>query len=341
MAHKKSLEALDRNPRDLRKNDQLLGGSLLLLVGGFRQTLPVIPNSIPADELNTCLKTSLLWKFGKRFTLKSNIRVRFFRNETAQHFAHILKHIGESTFSTDSNDEISFTDDFCTQVKTVQELINKIYPGITENYKNHDWLCERAILAAKNNAMHELNSRIQEVIPGPVTEYRSIDTVVDSGYAVNFPIEFLNSLDPPGMTPHSLQLKIGSVIILLSNLDPQKLCNGTRLSMKRLLTNIIEATILTGKEKGQDMFIPRIPLVPTDIPFSFKRLKFPVRLAFALTVNKGKGQLIRRCGVNLESPCFSHGQLYVACSRVGSRKHLFIHAPGGKTKNVVHRQALD
>ncbi|GBN93112.1 hypothetical protein AVEN_105723-1 [Araneus ventricosus] len=151
MAHKKSLEALDMNPRDLRKNEQLLGGSLHLLVGDFRQTLPVIPNSIPADELNACLKTSLLWKFVKRFTLKSNMRVRFFRNETAQHFAHILKQIGESTFSTDSNDEISFTDDFCTQVKTVQELINKIYPGIAENYKNHDWLCERAILAAKHN----------------------------------------------------------------------------------------------------------------------------------------------------------------------------------------------
>ncbi|GBN57892.1 hypothetical protein AVEN_30384-1 [Araneus ventricosus] len=178
------------------------------------------------------------------------------------------------------------------------------------------------------------------MIPGPVTEYRSIDTVVDSDDAVNFPIEFLNSLDPPGMPPHRLHLKIGSVIILLRNLDPPKLCNGTRLSVKRLLTNIIEATILTGKEKGQDVFIPRIPLVPTDIPFSFKRLQFPVRLAFAITVNKAQGQSIRWCGVNLESPCFSHGQLYVACSRVGSPKHLFIHAPGGKTKNVVYRQAL-
>ncbi|GBN07344.1 hypothetical protein AVEN_96606-1 [Araneus ventricosus] len=245
MAHKKSLEALDRTLRDLRKNDQLLGGSLLLLAGDFRQTLPVIPNSTPADELNACLKTSPLWKFVKRFTLKSNMRVRYFRNETAQHFAHILQQIGEGTFPTDSNGEISFIDDFCTQVKTVQELINKLYPDIAENYKKHDWLSERAILAAKNDAVHELNSRIQEMIPGPVTEYRSIDTVVDSNDAVNFPIEFLNSLDPPGMPPHRLHLKIGSVIILLRNLYPPKLCNGTRLSVKRLLTNIIEATILT------------------------------------------------------------------------------------------------
>ncbi|GBN40434.1 hypothetical protein AVEN_117521-1 [Araneus ventricosus] len=57
MVHKKSFEALDRSFRDQRKNDQLLGGSLLLLAGNFRQSLPVIPNSIPADDLNACLKT--------------------------------------------------------------------------------------------------------------------------------------------------------------------------------------------------------------------------------------------------------------------------------------------
>ncbi|GBM81941.1 hypothetical protein AVEN_4094-1 [Araneus ventricosus] len=57
MAHKKSLEALDRTLRDLRKNDRFLGGSLLLLASDFGQILPVIPNSTPADELNACFKT--------------------------------------------------------------------------------------------------------------------------------------------------------------------------------------------------------------------------------------------------------------------------------------------
>ncbi|XP_064085389.1 uncharacterized protein LOC135200711 [Macrobrachium nipponense] len=56
----------------------------------------------------------------------------------------------------------------------------------------------------------------------------------------------------------------------------------------------------------------------------FKRLQFPVRLAFAMTINKAQGQSLRVAGINLEQPCFSHRQLYVACSRVGSPERLFI-----------------
>lgn len=60
MAHKKSLEALDRCLNDFRANDRPMGGALLLLAGDFRQTLSVIPKSTPADELNAYLKASYL-----------------------------------------------------------------------------------------------------------------------------------------------------------------------------------------------------------------------------------------------------------------------------------------
>ena len=40
--------------------------------------------------------------------------------------------------------------------------------------------------------------------------------------------------------------------IMLRNINQLKLCNGTRLSVKKLMTNIIEAKILTGLFKGED-----------------------------------------------------------------------------------------
>ncbi|XP_063931200.1 uncharacterized protein LOC135143251 [Zophobas morio] len=96
---------------------------------------------------------------------------------------------------------------------------------------------------------------------------------------------------------------------------------------KSELLEIIENAIQKIK------LIPRIPMVPTDLPFTFKRLQFPVRLAFAMAINKAQGQSLRVAGLNLGNPCFSHGQLYVACSRVGIPKTLF---SGPKAIRVVN-----
>ena len=83
--------------------------------------------------------------------------------------------------------------------------------------------------------VNDLNFKIQQLLPGELVSYKSIDTVCDASEAVNYPTEFLNSLDLPGMSPHHLQLKVGSPVILLRNLDPPRLCNGTRLVIKKLM----------------------------------------------------------------------------------------------------------
>jgi len=78
---------------------------------------------------------------------------------------------------------------------------------------NHKWLAERAILAAKNVDVNDLNFKIQQLLPGDLVSYKSIDTFCDTNETVNYPAEFLNSLDLPGMPPHHLQLKVESPII--------------------------------------------------------------------------------------------------------------------------------
>ena len=47
-----------------------------------------------------------------------------------------------------------------------------------------------------------------------------------------------------------------------------------------------------------------------------------MRLAYALTINKAQGQSLKRVGIWLETPCFAHGQLYVATSRCGNPNDL-------------------
>ncbi len=75
-------------------------------------------------------------------------------------------------------------------------------------------------------------------------------------------------MQPTGLPQHHFLLKIGSPIMLLRNLDPPNMCHWTRLTIKNVYTHIIEATILSGCCKREDVFIPRIPLIPSNLPFN-------------------------------------------------------------------------
>ena len=81
--------------------------------------------------------------------------------------------------------------------------------------------------------------------------------------------------------------------MLLRNLDTASgACNGTRLIVNNITTRVIDATIINGSHANQRYFIPRIPLSPETniLPIKFTRLQFPVRPAFAMTINKSQGQ---------------------------------------------------
>ncbi|KAJ8883203.1 hypothetical protein PR048_015043 [Dryococelus australis] len=169
--------------------------------------------------------------------------------------------------------------------------------------------------------------------PG-VKTYKSIDTVTNVDDVVHFPQDFLHSLNPSGLPPHELSLKVGTPIMLLRNISPPNMCNGARLLIKDLKENLIVATILTGPAAGQLPNIPRIPIIPTDLPISFKRLQFPVKTSFAITINKSQGQTFSLVGIDLRKECFSHGQLYVGLSRVASPEKQYILLPNNNRTSV-------
>ena len=65
-------------------------------------------------------------------------------------------------------------------------------------------------------------------------------------------MEFLNSLELLGIPSHQLVHKAGVPIILLRNLDSPRLFNGTRLVFLKMMSHVLEATIITKKHAVED-----------------------------------------------------------------------------------------
>uniref|UniRef100_UPI0035901195 uncharacterized protein n=1 Tax=Myxine glutinosa TaxID=7769 RepID=UPI0035901195 len=343
MTHKSAYEAVDRTLQDITGVHRPMGGIPTLLCGDFRQILPVVKRGTRANIVNASLKTSDLWRHVTVKHLTRNMRTHLSGDQGAADFSKMLLEVGNGQIPlTAAPDTITIPTGLGKVVKTLEELKADVYPCLIANAHNHEWLAERAILSPLNTNVSKLNTWLMSEFPGEERRYKSVDSAICDDEAVTYPVELLNSIELSGMPPHILILKIGVPIMILRNMEPPKTTNGTRCFVTRLHANVIEATISCGLYKSEVILLPRIPLMPSDseLPFQFRRLQFPCKPCFSITINKSQGQTFKAIGVDLSVPCFTHGQLYVAASRTSSKEKLTILAPDSKTRNVVYTEAL-
>ncbi|GFX12247.1 ATP-dependent DNA helicase [Trichonephila clavipes] len=105
--------------------------------------------------------------------------------------------------------------------------------SLTTNMRSHiqsdlsaRQLANKASLASRNDVVEKLNVTIQKQLPGQEYAYKSIDCILNGCEAVQYPIEFLNSIQTPDLQAHNLILKVGAPIILIRNIDALRLCNA-------------------------------------------------------------------------------------------------------------------
>ncbi|XP_074373720.1 uncharacterized protein LOC141714078 [Apium graveolens] len=157
--------------------------------------------------------------------------------------------------------------------------------------------------------------------------YLSVDSAEEFGGTDEdlnqaFPVEYLNSLNVAGLPHHNLKLKVGGVVMLMRNLN-----------------QILECEVIYGTFAGTKHFIPRMELSSKDMkmPFKLVRKQMPLQLCYAMTINKSQGQSLKKVELYLSKSVFTHGQYYVAVSRVTSpsRLTIFVDDESGVAINVT------
>jgi len=365
MQHKYDINAVDQCLRNLLEVSNHLhlialeltyyleypfGGITVVFGGDFHHNLPVVPKGTHQQEVVVSLCRGNLWEHVKFLHLRQNMCLG--PSETDNQHAQWLLEIGTGS-TMDNNEMIQVSQSIvCTNLNA---LINRIYVGIgNPRAQDNQYFLDCIILCPRNDQVYDINETIlQQFNPNAeVHMLRSVDSVSEENrmhYA--YPIEFLQQLNASGLPPALLCLKVGSPVILLRNLDPEEgLCNGTRIIVLNVRKKVLQCRIISKDRRfrGKVVLIPRIRLSPNAKTLSvpLKRLQFPVRLAFAMTINKSQGQSVEHVGINLQTSVFSHGQLYVVFSRCTSPLNISVllleqSQESRRTFDVVYKEVFN
>jgi len=230
------------------------------------------------------------------------------------------------------------------RVETVGHLCDQLYPQalLTEAVTSHRALIGRAILAFKNDTVNDFNNSHLDKRRG--TEHRfaatnKVELCQEAADSEPYAVEYLQSINLASIPPSCLRLKIGVPLILIRNLSLKHgMSNRTRLRLLGINRNCLQVAILGGKCDGAIRLLLRIKLTTSDeeLPFILEGKQFPVRLCFAMPVNKSQGPSLKQVGVDLLTDAFTHGQLYVALLRVTSLDGLTL-LPSSNTPTVTSK----
>ena len=281
------------------------------------QTLPIQQHASRAQIVSLCLHRWPAWQGNVEvLTLQENMRcIRLLEGCTSNtqrdrvlRWSRWLRRLSDGDLldepqrNRQEGGQIHLWADQCHRMNAaddVEQMLSDVYDCPLNEMLSQPakFWAERAVVAPKHIAVNHFNARMLERLPGHLVDCNGFDVLAPQ-HAGQIPVEMLAKIQPPGMPPKTLQLKKGAIVMLLRNmLRSFGLANGTRLQVIDIKPHTLHCIVLTGRHVDRQIHLPRIRLLPPDnkLPFEWWRIQFPVKLSYAMTINKCVPPTMHKC----------------------------------------------
>jgi ATP-dependent DNA helicase PIF1 len=322
------------------------GGKIVVLVGDFRQCCPVVPGGNRMQAVDASLRSSTLWPL---FSIeKLSIPIR---NAADPEYAAFVDGIGDGEGPIVQLPNLNIT-------HSEEELLDFVWPQIFID--NPYAGSARCILAVTNKQVNVFNQKALSKLQRGFRTYLASDSILETTDteveniledAESSLLDYYSSHEISGFPQHSLILKIGCFCRLLRNMSIDiGLVKNTRVVVTGLGNHVISirkiltpGTFIEQSNRNKDILLPRITFIHhLHSGHTLRHRQFPLTLAYATTFNSCQGLTLDAVGCDLRLPAFSHGQLYVALSRIRRRENakILIQEDTNTTTNVTYQELL-
>ena len=352
MANRAVLACVEECCRRVMNSNEPFGGKVVVLLGDFRQTCPVIPRGTKADVLNACISRCHFWPLFSISRLITPIR-----NAEDPEFASFVDRVGDGAGPNVNLSFLSHTAD-------IDDVIGFVYD---QNIVRDPAAClRRCILAPTHVQVDRYNTAVLDLLPSDPRQYHAADSLEERNEVaegtnldpdVDSPLpnpdavlDYVRYQRPNGMPDYNLRVKVGGIYRLLRNFSIDLgLVKNARVVIVGLGSKLITVRVLQSSQTCDaitpgDILLPRITFKEQlRSGHTLCRRQFPLAPAYASTFHSCQGLTLDRVGIDLTQDVFTHGQLYTALSRIKHRSHVIVRLPGLEhltTTNVTYKELL-
>ena len=205
------------------------GGKVIVLLGDFRQTCPVVHKGTKMDVINASISQSPIWSAFNIHRLTDPIQ-----NAEDIPFSTFVDAIGDG-----AGPRISFQG--LRHAQSRSELTYFIFPD--DVISNLALCLKRNILAPRNSQVDAYNLAILTRLPGTMTFFSATDSLEEHKNVLaeseneilptpDAILDYVSKVRPNGMPDHTLRIKLGGVYRLLRNFSVDHgLVKNTRVTI--------------------------------------------------------------------------------------------------------------